>query len=97
MATQNTLSRFPEGTTSAVFSLALSFMCASPLEHVTRHFDGLLCGLAGELLKYVPSILVEVAQGLARYALNHVQIFSCLESLVSICGVLRLLASVILN
>jgi hypothetical protein len=97
MATPSILSRFPKGTTSAVFSLTLSFLCAGPLEHVSRHFDGLLCGLAGELLEYVPTILVEAGQGLAGYALDHVQIFSCLESLVSICSFLRLLANVVSN
>jgi hypothetical protein len=97
MATQSNLSRFPKGTTSAVFSMALSFLCVGPLEHVSRHLGGLLCGLAGALLKYVPSILVEAGQGVAGYGLDHVQILSCLESLVSICSFLRLLVNVISN
>ena len=95
MATQNSLSRFPKGTTPALFSFALSFLCAGPLQQASRHFDGLLCALAGELLKYVPSILVEAGHGLGGYALDHVQFFTSIESLVSLCSVLRLLTGVI--
>ena len=95
MATQNTLSPIPKATTPALFSFALPFLCAGPLEQASLHFDGLLCALASELLKYLPSILVEAGQRLGSYALDHVQLFGCVESLVSFCSVVRLLTSVV--
>jgi hypothetical protein len=94
MATQNILSRFPKGTTPALFSFALPFLCAGPLEQASLHFDGLLCALASELLKYLPSILMEAGQRLGSYALDHVQLFAGVESLLTFCSVLRLLTSV---
>ena len=85
MATQNNLSRFPKGTGPALFSFALPFLCAGPLEQALLHFDGLLCALASAFLKYLPSILVEAGERLGSYTLDHVQWVGCVESLVSIC------------
>ena len=51
-------------------------------------------GGASEVLKYLPSILVEAGQQLGSYALDHVQLVGCVESLVSFCGVLRLVVNV---
>jgi hypothetical protein len=95
MATQYTVSRFPKGTRPALFSFALPFLCAGPLEQASLRFDGLLCALASELLKYLPSILVEAGQRLGSYALDHLQLFGCVESLVSFYSVVRLLAGVV--
>jgi hypothetical protein len=95
MRTPNTFSRAPKAVTPAIFSFALPFLCAGPLEQAAAHFDGLLCALASELLKYLPSILVEAGQRLGSYALDHVQLVGCVESLLSFCGVLRLLSSVV--
>lgn len=90
MATQNTLSRFPKAATPELFSFALPFLSGA-LEQASVHFDGLLCALASELLKYLPSMLMEAGQRLGAYALDHVQLFTCVESLVSLCSFLRLL------
>lgn len=95
MATQNTLSRFPKAATSELFSFALPFLCAGPLEQAAVHFDSLLCVLASQLLKYLPSIVVEAGQRLGSYALDHVQLVGCVESLLSFCSVVRLLTSVV--
>jgi len=95
MATQNTPARFPKVATPEIFSFALPFLCAGPLEQASLHFDALLCALASELLKYLPSILVEAGERLGSYALDHVQLVGCVESLVTLCGVVRLLASVV--
>lgn len=97
MATQNTLSRFPKAATPAIFSFALPFLCAGPLEQAAVHFDGLLCALASEVLKYLPSMLVEASQRLGNYPLDHVQLVGCVESLLSFCTVVRLLTSVVSN
>lgn len=94
MATRNNLSRFPKGTEPALFSFTLPFLCADPLEQALLHFDGLLCALASAVLKYLPSILVEASERLGSYALDHVQLVGCVESLVSFCSVLRLVVSV---
>lgn len=94
MATRNNFTRFPKGTAPALFSFALPFLYAGPLEQALLHFDGLLCALASEVLKYLPSILVEAGQQLGSYALDHVQLVGCVESLVSLCSVLRLVVNV---
>jgi hypothetical protein len=97
MATQNTFFRFPKAATPTLFTFALPFLCAGPLEQAAAHFDGLLCALAGQLLQYLPSILVEAGQRLGNYGLDHVQLVGCVESLLSLCSVVRLLTSVVSN
>lgn len=94
MATQNTLFRTSKATTPALLGFALPFLHAGPVEQASLHFDDLLCAVASEVLKYVPSIILTVGQAAGSYALDHVQFFQCLETLVTFGGVLRLLTGV---
>ena len=95
MTTQNILSRSSQAATPALFTFVLPFLCAGPLEQAAFRFNNLLGALASEFLKYLPSILVEAAGRLGSYALDHVQLFSCAESLATLCSIFRLVSSAV--
>jgi hypothetical protein len=92
MATPYTLSPTPEAATPALFSFALLCLCAGLLEEASLHFDHPLCALASEVLKYVPSIILELGQTLGSYVLDHAQIFGCFETLLTFWSMLPLVA-----
>ncbi|MDP9337598.1 MAG: hypothetical protein M3P45_01890 [Acidobacteriota bacterium] len=92
MAAHLTLSRSPKALTPALQSYVLPFLCPGAMEHASLRFDHPFCTLASELLKYLPSIIVAVGQTLGSYALDHLRFFACVETLVTLWSVLRLIA-----
>jgi hypothetical protein len=83
MAMLNTISQSNKATLPALSGFALLFLCVNPLDEAAAQFSHLLCALTGELFKFVPSIILAVFQAFETYALDHAQLFQCLQTLVS--------------
>jgi hypothetical protein len=82
MGTQNTTSKSFKATLPAVFGFALPFLWVDSLDRAAAQFSHLLCALTGELFKFLPSIMLAAFQAFETYALDHAQLFACLQTLV---------------
>jgi len=91
MATRHTPSQSLTSKGPALFGLALLMLFGDLLQETAVQSSHLLCTIAGELLKILPSVILVICHALETYVLDYERLFVCFQMFASFWTLLRFL------
>lgn len=97
MSQQSTINVGREFKVTAIATLTISSLCASPLERVVLQISHVLCTASGEVYRLLPSLAISLGEAAANYALDHAQLVHWLDASTSSWPLFRFIAGALLS